>query len=61
MFTMKEEEWKKQSYQSIEYLRTLIRNQISLFPTSKSFDYTTLISKENNRKQYNTTRQVLRP
>ena len=48
IFKLKQENWsKRKSHFSIEHLQNLIRQQISLFPTSKTFDYTCLISEEN--------------
>lgn len=46
LFEMKKIEWKSQL--STEYLNSLLRKQISLFPTSKDFDYTKLISNDTN-------------
>ena len=47
MFQLKQKEWNKKTTMSIEHLQDLIRQQISLFPVSKVFDYTSLISEEN--------------
>ena len=49
VFKLKEDQWKKEkTCLSIEHLQDLIGKQVSLFPTSKDFDYTQLIDEESS-------------